>query len=411
MDEIIHYLEVYHKVTHLSVFAIDFTGEVTCAVGDAPDFCQYFQSLTGVNCPCKQAHLHAGRQSEKIGEPYIYFCPSGLVHWTVPIVFDGTLSGALVSGMIQMSIVDHYTIDRLVKAYQLPNSCHDELEQYFNDICTIPPEQVRYLAEMLNIIARDISRDQAHLLDERKRFYQEQRLLGEQVQAIKSQESMTNISSLYPVDSERELINRVKCGDKTGAKTLLNDILGYIFFQYAGNLEMMIARGLELLVIISRAAIEGGADPQEIFQLTQTYTIQIPKVHSVNQLSFLIIKVLDQFTDTVFPVEHIENTAVIKTAISYINQHSNEHITLSSVANHVYLSPTYFSRLFKYETGMTFSSYVNYVRVEESKKYLLDLDYSLSDIATMVGFSDQSYFTKIFKRFENISPGQYRRNR
>jgi YesN/AraC family two-component response regulator len=138
---------------------------------------------------------------------------------------------------------------------------------------------------------------------------------------------------------------------------------------------------------------------------------EIPRVHSVNQLSYLIIKVLDQFTDSVFPVESEENALVIKKAINYINSHFSENITLGAVADEVYLSHAYFSRLFKSETGMTFSEYVNYVRVEESKKYLLDLEYNISEVATTVGFSDQSYYTKVFKKREGISPGQYRRNR
>ncbi len=58
---------------------------------------------------------------------------------------------------------------------------------------------------------------------------------------------------------------------------------------------------------------------------------------------------------------------------------------------------------------MKFSEYLNTVRIEESKKYLLDLNYSISDIAVMMGFSDQSYYTKVFKIYENISPGKYRK--
>jgi YesN/AraC family two-component response regulator len=402
-------LEVYNKVTGLPVFAIDNYGKEIASFGEKPAFCRLFNDLTGKNSPCSQAHLHSGMQAGNLGEQYIYYCPGGLIHWTAPIISNAEIKGALVSGMVQMNIADNYMIDKLIKAHQIPENNSNLLQTNLKEVPIVDSVKVRYLADMLNIIAQNISTDEEHVLDERKRYYYEQRIIGENIHDIKSHQYQ-NIDVKYPVDIERELTNRVKRGDKAGAKALLNNILGYIFFQYAGNLQIMIARGLELLVIISRASIEGGAPSKKVFELTEYYIAEIPKVHSENQLSFLIIKVLDQFTDSVFPVESPENAIVIKNAIVYINEHYNENITLGTVADTVFLSHAYFSRLFKSETGMTFSEYINYVRIEESKKYLYDLEYKISEIATLVGVSDQSYYTKVFKKREGMSPGQFRRN-
>ncbi len=410
MDNIRKNLEVYYQVTGLAVTMIDKSGNEILSVGEFPKFCTDFEKLTGEESPCFQAHLRAGTQSGNLGEAYIYFCPGGLIHWTSPVIYDKELKGALISGMVQMDITDDYMVDNLIKAHGLPHDKHSLMLEDLKEVKVVDSQKVRYLANLLNIIAQNISSDEEHILDERKRYYHEQRLISENIHSIKDSKA-ANIEVQYPVDIERDLINHVKRGDKAGAKALLNNILGYIFFQYAGNLEIMIARGLELLVIISRASIEGGADPKKVFELTNFYMGEIPKVHSINQLSFLIIKVLDQFTDSVFPVESQENALVIKKAINYINEHFNENITLGAVADEVFLSHAYFSRLFKSETGMTFSEYVNYVRIEESKKYLTDLEYNISEVATAVGFSDQSYYTKVFKKREGISPGQYRRNR
>lgn len=406
-QQIITYLEVYHSVTGLPAFAIDTMGQRFSMAGEMPGYCALFGELTGEGCPCEQAHLRAGRESESLGEAYIYFCPAGLVHWTAPVVSHGVLAGALVSGMVQMRINDPYVLDNLTKVYGLPVSCKDKMSAHLNNIPVVDPGKVRHLAEMLHIVAQALSQDEAHVLDERRRFYQEQRLIGENVHDIKKAESPPP----YPVDTERELVNRVKRGDKAGAKALLNDILGYIFCEYAGSIEMMTARGLELLVVISRAAIEGGADAQRIFKLNLEYALKMPKVNSVDRLSFLIVNILEQFTDAVFPVDTPENATVIKAAIAYINAHYMERVTLKEVAEHVYLSPAYFSRIFKDKTGVNFSDYLNTVRVEESKRYLLDLEAPLSGIGPMVGFSDQSYFTKVFKKIVHVSPGQYRRNR
>ena len=74
----------------------------------------------------------------------------------------------------------------------------------------------------------------------------------------------------------------------------------------------------------------------------------------------------------------------------------------------VYLSPAYFSRIFKKETGATFNSFLNEVRIEKSKALLRNNDLKMVDIALMVGFESQSYFTKVFKKITGISPLQYR---
>ena len=64
----------------------------------------------------------------------------------------------------------------------------------------------------------------------------------------------------------------------------------------------------------------------------------------------------------------------------------------------VYLSPAYLSRIFKQETGVTFNEYLNRVRVNKAKELLRRRELRMTDISLAVGYEDQSYFTKVFKR-------------
>ena len=75
------------------------------------------------------------------------------------------------------------------------------------------------------------------------------------------------------------------------------------------------------------------------------------------------------------------------------------------------MSKSYFCRILKDELGYTFTEYVNHLRVERAKLYLRDSTMSIADIAYAVGFDDQSYFTRIFKKLTNVSPGQYRKSK
>ena len=104
-----------------------------------------------------------------------------------------------------------------------------------------------------------------------------------------------------------------------------------------------------------------------------------------------------------------KNYSLIRTAIEFICANFNTNITLEDVAAKVHLNSAYFSTLFKQSTGSSFKEYLNMIRVEESKRLLTSTDYRIIDIAIATGFEDQSYFSKVFKKYTGITPKQYRR--
>ena len=94
--------------------------------------------------------------------------------------------------------------------------------------------------------------------------------------------------------------------------------------------------------------------------------------------------------------------------MSYIRQNYMA-ITLKDVAEHVALNSSYLSYLFKKCAGQSYSEYLNKVRIDASKQFLRD-GVPLSEIAQNTGFTDQSYYIKVFKRFEGVSPSKWRKN-
>ena len=84
---------------------------------------------------------------------------------------------------------------------------------------------------------------------------------------------------------------------------------------------------------------------------------------------------------------------------------------MEEMARRVYLSPAYFSRVFKQETGETFNNCLNRIRIEKSKELLLHQNLRLTDIAQLTGFEDQSYFTKVFRRITGVPPLKFRENK
>lgn len=105
--------------------------------------------------------------------------------------------------------------------------------------------------------------------------------------------------------------------------------------------------------------------------------------------------------------EFSENT-VINKAKEYINSHYSEDITLSGVANYVFLSSSYFSRLFKKQAGENFSDYLMRVRIQKAAYLLENTSMKVYEIADRVGFKTLKYFYKNFKENMGVSPSKYR---
>ena len=95
--------------------------------------------------------------------------------------------------------------------------------------------------------------------------------------------------------------------------------------------------------------------------------------------------------------------------MDYIITHLHSRILLEDAAKYLDISPAYLSRLFKKETGMTFSDFVNKQKIEEAAALLLYTEYSDTQISTLLAFSSQSYFIKVFRKYMGTTPKQYKK--
>ena len=100
---------------------------------------------------------------------------------------------------------------------------------------------------------------------------------------------------------------------------------------------------------------------------------------------------------------------LIDISINYIHNNFERDISLGDIAKYVFLSPSYFTRAFKEQTGMSPISYLLKIRIERAKEMLVDTGLKISDIALSVGFSNQQRFNEMFKKYAGLTPLQYRK--
>ena len=100
---------------------------------------------------------------------------------------------------------------------------------------------------------------------------------------------------------------------------------------------------------------------------------------------------------------------VITGITRYIQEHLEQEVSLSVLAEEFHLNSQYISQLFKNEIGVGFLAYLTNVRMEKAKKLLISTPLSIAEVADRVGYGDYRVFTKVFKKTEGITPSQYRR--
>lgn len=108
------------------------------------------------------------------------------------------------------------------------------------------------------------------------------------------------------------------------------------------------------------------------------------------------------------PYHNEANSFIVKNALEYIRENSQEKLRLVDVADQVYVSQWHLSKLLNKHTGKTFSDILNSARIDKAKELLNDPALRICDVAEMVGFQDLAHFSRVFKKLENMSANEYR---
>ncbi|MCF7954149.1 MAG: helix-turn-helix domain-containing protein [Spirochaetales bacterium] len=357
---------------------------------------------------CCETHRFAAYQAERFGGKYLYFCRFSLLHWASPIIRGGMLEGALISGPVMLFAPDSLYLEECQRKFKLNEAQVQKLKNSLVHIPKISTARANSSADTLFLIALSLCENDAVKLFADRDAFEQQSRIGEYLHHLKSMEGDKRSDMDYPMEKERQLLRYTSEGRKQEAGKLLNEILGTVLYTSGVQLEMVKSRILELAVLLSRAAVEGGADIEQIFGLNCHYLIRIRSLDSLEDLSAWTKRIMDRFIDLVFNLRTVQHTQKIIMAIRYVQNHYSEKISLNSTAESLQLSPSYFSRLFKQEMGIVFSEYVNDVRIEEARKQLISTNRSLGEIGFMCGFDDQSYFTRVFRKKTGLPPSRYR---
>ena len=151
-------------------------------------------------------------------------------------------------------------------------------------------------------------------------------------------------------------------------------------------------------------------EPQTVNAFSQLLVYSAAFLSASSQSGEDYLERLDQGTVSAWEkANRIDPSQTVENVRAYIEQNYGNDISLLDIAKDAGMTTSYLCRLFKKEQNTTVNAYLTRVRIEKSKE-LLKTDAPIADIAQMCGFSDQSYFTKVFRQTEGMTPLKYRKN-
>jgi len=386
------YANHFEEVSGISACILNLVDQ--CFYDGPPPFCRDSCPCREKSCDCFQVHQRNCREAERWDGRYTYYCPLNLLFVATYCTSNTGIPIGIVAGPFLLDSFDRDAFPGL-DAQAL-----DILQQ----VPVMSTSKSYHFGETLAALLTCCGmRDRGFSPTENQWD-----TINKMFHLATSQE-MDSVQTGYSIEMERRLSYLISEGDSDGAAQQISQLLSYLVLSATGNIQIIRSRCMELLVIISRSAIDAGADIETIFSLNDKYFEEFQKYTTPQELCMLVSSAASCYALMCKNAKTTKYSYAISKAINYIRQNYMGKITLDGTAKAVYLSRSYFSKLFAEEVGTTFSNYVIQTRIEKSKQLLLNTNVKLADVACLVGFVDQSYYTKCFRKLVGVSPGKYRR--
>ena len=220
-----------------------------------------------------------------------------------------------------------------------------------------------------------------------------------------------NCSYYYPIDRERQVINLIKNGDFDMVRLLLSELLQENLVER--KLPIAVLRFFLYNIVGSVIKVFDDMGLSINHKLGERTMNIISDEHTtdetIEQLFETLLGIIKDLCDYVNETRESSNIHLKKQILEFLAQNYHDsNLSLFSIADHFSVSGSYLSRYFKDQTGINFSDYISEIRIAKAKELLADKKFSIVDVAASVGYNSANSFIRTFKRYELITPGQYR---
>jgi len=407
-------LQMFHDLFGVSVEVINTLGETLHETNHHPDSlkpCKILTQDSDISLRCHKYCREAYYEAFRWGDTYISVCHAGFSIMSVPILYNDEIIGGLLVYPFLMRNSNEQQVDVFLKTANISLECKKKYVAMLSHVPVLPEKKVKLASELLFTIADYLSTPNLGPMLIRKQRMLQQAQVAEEVQKYKyiSNPDDHHLLPILNAKKEQELITKVRLGDKVGAKTILNEFLGQVMLHDPIQIELLKTYVLELAIILTRAVVEEGGSPENVLGLRYNFVSELADISDHESLCFWVVKVMESICDNIYQTRNLHHYRILEQACSFIKKNYMGKLTLEIVARKIFISPFYLCHLFKEELHTTFIEFLTKIRIDAAKRLLLESGLSLAQIALEVGYPDQSYFTKVFKKTEQVTPKTYRR--
>ena len=215
------------------------------------------------------------------------------------------------------------------------------------------------------------------------------------------------IRELYLYE-EPALLAAIQRGDRGEAIRIINYVLVHIYSAGQERSDLLKGLLLELVVMMSRAAVEAGSPQSEVLGHNFRCLTELAEISDDEQLAQWLRAMFERIFAAIERQEDFTPPLLVTRALAYLRENLHRDVTRDETAQYAGISPSHFSRLIRERTGRSFTELLRQARVELAAELLVMTDDPLVVIAGRCGFCDQSYFTRVFQQVRQMTPRQFR---
>ena len=387
-----------------------------CSGDFRPEFCRVICDSRTAMARCRQDRIRHMRISMSAGVPYISLCHAGIVLGCVPIMDKDRGLGGLFFGKCLWGAFDDDSrgdiVNRLrglrLKSYlvtpaakKLPVMTARELQRAADFLFVL-------LYETTNLTPGGTASGPER--DRRRGGESAKTDLAGNNDGAADISPCSHGKAGEVSGKVRELIGRIRVEDTTGAKEILDLLLGSMVFHEPCDVGVLKARVGELLSVLDRTAAECGNDTKALFRRRKRSFDELAGIDSESELCRWVSKALDNFIKDVYLLRDRAKMAPVNSAVDHIEINLDRRLTLSEIAMTAGLSASRLNHLFKEQMGISPIDYLTYARIRCAKRLLVNTDKNCCIISREAGFRHSGYFTRRFREIVGTTPLKFRQD-
>ncbi|MDT8388998.1 MAG: helix-turn-helix domain-containing protein [Lentisphaeria bacterium] len=358
---------------------------------------------------CRSAARTGAVQGHAIGDVWFFRCWLGLDSLAIAVAPKGDIIGAIeVGGFFSPGGTEEAQQTILSRLNTLtPGSLGRLPLDALQGVRELNFKQVRAAADFLTQATFACGLNQPAQFQTKKRIHKQRERLARRTREL---HVWTRPAHEALLESLIPLVGAVNKGDRRQASRELDNFLGAVLLRSEGKLERVKAAMALLVSAFLREDVDRGNVWKSAIRRFEERLLDVEKIDAVEEAFLWAEDMVGRVcahggagSDQAKGSERLSDKV-----LRWMDKRYADKVTLADAAGAVAASPSTITHRLKVETGKSFSEHLTALRISEAKRLLVYTDLSLREISIRCGFSEQSYFTKVFRRLVNLTPGEFR---